>query len=110
MKKNILELNQIDFSYGKKQVLNFKLDYVLKFRKAIGREFSFMNTILIIIQKPNAKLVKSKTNWLAINRKLVEKPKGIRLTRPKTVPVLGKEKEEVIRKYLNNLGLKSEKD
>lgn len=87
-----------------------KLDYVLKFRKAIGREFSFMNTILIIIQKPNAKLVKSKSNWLAINRKLVEKPKGIRLTRPKTVPVLGKEKEEVIRKYLNNLGLKSEKD
>lgn len=41
---------------------------VIKFRSAYGRGFSIANTILIYLQKPNAVMVKSRSNWRAANR------------------------------------------
>ena len=44
---------------------------ILAFKNAQGHEFSFMNTILILIQNPNAKLVKSKSNWFNIYNRTI---------------------------------------
>lgn len=43
---------------------------IIKFRKAQGASFSLLNSILIMIQDPDATMVKSKGNWTNANRKI----------------------------------------
>lgn len=52
------------------------------FKNAQGHPYSFTNTILIWIQNPNAKLVKSEINWNKFNRTIVDKSKKMWVRSP----------------------------
>lgn len=58
------------------------LEPIIKFRRAAGYQFSFLNSIRIILQDPKATMVKSKTNWAAVNRTIVPNANAIVLYRP----------------------------
>ncbi len=62
------------------------MEPLIKFRKAQGYSYSFKNTILIWIQDPKASMVKSRSNWEKMNRKVKEGSPAIALY----VPVGGK--------------------
>jgi hypothetical protein len=44
------------------------IEPIIKFKRAQGHKFSFTNALLIMIQDPEATLVKSKSRWAAMNR------------------------------------------
>lgn len=46
---------------------------ITAFKNSQGHQYSFTNTILIWIQNPNAKMVKSEINWSKFNRKVIDK-------------------------------------
>lgn len=52
------------------------------FKNAQGHQYSFTNTILIWIQNPNARLVKSEINWAKFNRTIVDKSKRMIVRSP----------------------------
>ena len=45
---------------------------IIKFKKAQGPALSFSNSILIWVQDPEATMVKSRSNWAAANREVIE--------------------------------------
>lgn len=58
------------------------LEPIIKFRRAAGYQFSFLNSLRIILQDPKATMVKSKTNWAAVNRTIAPNAIPIVLFRP----------------------------
>lgn len=58
------------------------MQIITAFKNAQGHRYSFTNTILIWIQNPNAKLVKSEINWTKFNRKIVDKSKRMIVRSP----------------------------
>lgn len=58
------------------------LEPIIRFRRAAGYQFSFLNSIRIILQDPKATMVKSKTNWRAVNRTITPNALAIVLYRP----------------------------
>lgn len=75
---------------------------ILKFKRAQGHNFSFLNALLIYIQFPNAVMVKSKTHWQKVNRNIIPGSKPIGLY----VPIMGKKlfkdeesKKEFIKRF-----------
>lgn len=59
-----------------------KMSPIIKFQRAQGHQFSFMNALLIWLQNPKATMVKSKTNWFRANREIIQGSKGILLKKP----------------------------
>lgn len=81
---------------------------IMVFKQAQGHEFSFMNTILILTQRLNAKVVKSKSNWFNLyNRKLNDGAKPIWIRKPaesaKRQYSRG-EKDNITSDFLKNVG------
>ena len=79
------------------------IEPIIKFKRAQGHQFSFLNAILIMMQDPQAVLVKSKTRWSAMNRNV--KPDAPKLWA--RVPVGNKvsvNKEEVTGRFLTAVG------
>ena len=60
------------------------LEPIIKFRRAAGYQVNFLNSIRIILQDPQARMVKPKTKWLDMNRKITQsqRPLAIVLYRP----------------------------
>lgn len=88
-----------------------KLMPIIKFRNAQGHKFSFRNTILILVQDPEAKLVKSRTNWEKMNRKVVPNAKPIALWVPKGgKPLTADEKRIRTRQFCDECGVTDVKD
>jgi len=83
---------------------------VLAFKNAQGHEFSFLNSILILIQNPNAKVVKSKTNWSNLYNRLINKdatPIWIRKPSERSKRKYSKnEKDDLTQKFLKDTGKK----
>lgn len=99
----------------KEMLVNIKDDEEFKsliqklmvFRSAQGHQFSFGNTILTIIQNPDVKIVKSKSNWLRYNRTVNPNAKPILLFKPGKaglIPYSKETKENIIRGFLNRVG------
>jgi len=90
------------------------LKKVMAFKNAQGHEFSFMNSILTLIQRPDAKVVKSKTNWLNLyNRKINEGAIPIWLRKPSErakVQLSQTEKQRVTQEFLKSVGKNSVKE
>lgn len=59
-----------------------KMGPVIKFRQAQGGGFSILNSVLIMLQRPNAKMVKSIGNWAKANKKVKKGAKAIYLWCP----------------------------
>lgn len=78
-----------------------KLEPIIKFRNASGHIYSLLNSLLILIQDPEATMVKSKGHWYDVNRVIVPNAKAIYLWRPNGKRQYTKEEqEEVTRRFL----------
>lgn len=84
---------------------------ILAFKNLLGHIYSFRNTLLIYIQRPDAQMVKSELNWNAVNREVVDKSKRILIIAPARSAFKSytpDEKKRIIINFLNSLGKKSE--
>lgn len=82
------------------------LEPIIRFRRAAGYQFSFLNSIRIILQDPKATMVKSKTNWAAVNRTIAPNAIPIVLYRPGGKAKYGSkdDKERVKQDMLSRMG------
>lgn len=90
-----------------------KMEPIIKFRAAQGHRFSFLNAILVMIQDPEATLVKARSRWAKFNRELTPDAKKHVLTLwvPNGGEVYTKEQKEIIKKdYLKTCNVSSTKD
>ena len=85
---------------------------VLAFQAALGHRYSFHNTLLIWLQDPEAKMVKSKSGWVKMNREVIFNPAPIRiiLWRPNRQALQGEEKKAAIENFLIKAGVSSENE
>lgn len=60
-----------------------KMAPIVKFRQAQGPSFSWDNAMLIQIQDPESTMVKSRSNWLAANKKVKEGAPALWIRLPK---------------------------
>ena len=95
--------------------LQIKLEPIIKKRNhlsnVLGDNYSFANTILIMIQDPEATYVLPKSKWFKWGRGVVEPAPRIWLWVPKDRSSLsGEEKEQIIYDYLKSKGVKKVDD
>ena len=95
--------------------LQIKLEPIIKKRNhlsnVLGDNYSFANTILIMIQDPEATYVLPKSKWFKWGRGVVEPAPRIWLWVPrKRSSLQGDEKEQIIYDYLKSKGVKRVKD
>ena len=90
----------------RKQLQNL-LNYRREMSRHKGHTLSFFNTILMFMQRPSAKDVRSVTEWEKMGYSLKEGAKGIYLLRPsyKTIPYSKAEKERIINDFLDDKGV-----
>lgn len=74
------------------------MEPIIKFRNASGYRYSLLNTILILVQDPEATMVKSVSNWKAVNRTIKKGAKAISLWLPKGKRLYTQEEQELIKK------------
>lgn len=80
---------------------------LVAWKSAQGHEFSLLNTILVLVQKPDAKIVKSKTTWAKYNRTINKDAKPIFLWKPASEyvkPYSSDEKKMIIGSFLKSVG------
>lgn len=87
-----------------------KIEPIIRFRKAMGRGYSLLNTILIMIQDPNARMVKSRTNWLGVNRTVKANARAILMWTPDSIKYPVEKQKEIKRNFLNKLNKKDESE
>ena len=86
------------------------MQIILSFKNSQGHSYSFMNTILIMIQNPKATLVKSEINWSRFNRTIIDKKNRMIIRSPSKRamrPYSKVEKEEITAKFLKSVGKNS---
>ena len=84
---------------------------IIKFRQAQGHQYSLTNAILIYIQDPKATLVKSRSNWAAMNRTVKPNAPALALWVPMGgQPLTQAEKEAITQRFLKSRGAASVKD
>lgn len=81
-----------------------KFEPIIKFRNAQGHKYSLVNSILIWIQDPNATLVKSRSNWLAVNKEIKPNARAISLWVINSFDRSKDEKDKITNDYLKSLG------
>lgn len=86
-----------------------RLEPILNFRYNKGHEYSFVNALLIMVQDPQATLVKSMTRWAKyFNRDVVPNSPAIWVWRPNGKhAVSGEQKEAIKNKFIEKMGKKS---
>jgi hypothetical protein len=67
---------------------------IIKFKQALGHQYSFGNIILIYCQDPSATMVKSKSRWAKLNRVVKEGSPVIYLWTPYGMEPFSKEEKE----------------
>ena len=89
-----------------------RLAPIIKNRQAMGYQFSLKNTILIWIQDPEAKDVRSRTDWDKLNRKVKPNATAVGLfVRVGNKKYKSKEAREIAtRAFLGSVGKKSEEE
>lgn len=84
---------------------------IIKFKQALGHSYSFGNTILIWLQDPEATMVKSKSRWAKVNRRVKEGAPAIMLYSPVGLePYTPEEKKEITANFFKKWGVKSLKE
>lgn len=73
------------------------MEPIIKFKNANGTRYSILNTILILIQDPEATMVKSTSKWKAVNRRVKKNAKPICLWLPKGERAYTEEEQEKIK-------------
>ena len=68
MKEKLLAFKKELIESFKNNTFREKMGPIIKFRQAQGAGYSLLNSMLIIMQKPDAKMVKSEGNWKKANK------------------------------------------
>jgi len=108
MQKKVLDKLQefkASLSYLSSDELKAKLEPIIKFQQAQGHRFSFKNAIMIVIQDPEATMVKSKTGWEKMNRIVIDKSHPIILFRPNKEAMTPEQKQAFTQKFLGICGV-----
>lgn len=86
-----------------------RLEPILNFRYNKGHEYSFVNALLIMVQDPQATLVKSMTRWAKyFNRDVIPNSPAIWVWRPNGKHAVSSEQKEIIKnKFIEKIGKKS---
>lgn len=86
-----------------------RLEPIMQFRYNKGHEYSFVNALLIMIQDPQATLVKSMTRWAKyFNREVIPNSPAIWVWRPNGKHAVSGEQKEIIKnKFIEKVGKKS---
>lgn len=82
------------------------MQIITAFKNAQGHQYSFTNTILIWIQNPNARMVKSEINWMKFNRTIIDKSNRMIVRSPakSALQKYSKDQEkEIIAKFLQSV-------
>lgn len=88
-----------------------KIEPIIKFRRAHGHVFSFLNSLLIYLQKNDAVMVKSEKHWLDVNRRIKKGARPIYLWVPSGQQAFTSSQKQLIKKnYLERLGAKTVDD
>ena len=82
MKDKLLQFKQELIESFKNNTFREKMGPIIKFRQAQGASYSILNSILILMQKPDAKMVKSAGNWKKANKTVKPDAKKIWLWVP----------------------------
>ena len=86
-----------------------KLDNIAKANGA--RNYSWFNTMIIQVMKPNAIFVTAKGKWLEKGYTINKDAKPLFLSRPKKIRTLfGQQRTDAINEYLREVGVSSEKE
>lgn len=111
LKKRIEQYKQELISIVNDEEFKQKLLPIIRFRKAQGHQYSIRNAILIILQDPNAKMVKSASNWVKMNRSVIPGSPALWLWVPLGTKKVSKQKQDLItQKFLASKGVKSIKE
>lgn len=70
IKDKLLDFKQELIESFKNNTFREKMGPIIKFRQAQGASFSILNSILIMMQRPDAKMVKSAGNWRKANKEV----------------------------------------
>ena len=84
-----------------------KIEPLIKFNQALGHAYSFRNVILIYVQDPKATMVKSRTRWAALNRRIKPNADHIKLFRSDNKPLTTNQKQAIQGAYLRSVGVNS---
>ena len=82
IKKRLEEFKQELIASFKNNTFREKMGPIIKFRQAQGAGYSILNSILIMVQRPDAKMVKSVTKWAQANKMIKKGAKPIYLWVP----------------------------
>lgn len=82
MKEKLLLFKKELIESFKNNTFREKMGPIIKFRQAQGAGYSILNSILIMMQKPDAKMVKSAGNWRKANKEIKPGAKKIWLWVP----------------------------
>ena len=82
VKSKLMDYKQELINSFKDNTFREKMGPIIKFRSAQGAGYSILNTILIMLQKPDAKMVKSISKWNAANKTIKPGAKPIYLLYP----------------------------
>ena len=82
VKSKLMDYKQELINSFKDNTFREKMGPIIKFRSAQGAGYSILNTILIMLQKPDAKMVKSISKWNAANKTIKPGAKPIYLWSP----------------------------
>jgi len=86
------------------------MQIITAFKNSQGHRYSFANTILIWLQNPEAKMVKSEINWAKFNRRIVDKSKRMIVRSPakSALRKYSKDQEkQIIANFLQSVGKKN---
>ncbi len=82
IKDKLVQFKQELIESFKNNTFREKMAPIIKFRQAQGASYSLLNSILIMMQRPNAKMVKSAGNWRKANKEVKPGAKPICLWVP----------------------------
>lgn len=84
---------------------------IIKFKQALGHSYSFGNTILIWLQDPKATMVKSRSRWAKVNRRVMENAPAIMLYSPVGLePYTPEQKKDITVAFLKKWEVKTIKE
>jgi hypothetical protein len=89
------------------------LQQIVEFKRLQDHPYSLNNTILIMIQAPNARNVKARSVWEnTFNRNVNKDARPIFLLRPNTIPMKrgSRQYQETTDAFLQKMGVKTEKE
>ena len=87
------------------------MEPIIKYKRAQGHHFSYKNALQIMLQDPEATMVKSRSSWkINFNRYVFDQSHPILLWRPDTDSLTKEDRDQIRAEFLNSAGVRSVKE